>query len=88
MKHWWPERAYRSKPYLALGVGSALAIGSVVASIVRGDWGMLALVCGLGCVLLIYGGVVLQLRSEYRRRSKWARRDGERGSEHGNGRGR
>lgn len=69
---------------MALAVGSAPAIGGAVASIVRGDWGTLARLCGLVCVLLIYGGVVLQLRSEYRRRSKRARRNGERG----NGRGR
>jgi hypothetical protein len=78
MKRWWPEGAYRSKPYIALGLGCVLALGSIVLSIVRGDWGQLALVCGSGCALLIYGGVIIQLRNEYRQRSKWARHDGER----------
>jgi peptidoglycan/LPS O-acetylase OafA/YrhL len=81
MKHWWPERAYKSKPYVAISVGALSVVGSIVASVVRGDWGLLALVCGLGGAFLIYGGVILQLRSEYRRRSKWARHDGQRHDE-------
>jgi hypothetical protein len=75
MKHWWPEHVYRSKPYVAIGVGGALSLGSVVISILRGDWGLWALACGAGCGLLIYGAVILQLRHEYRQRSKWARQD-------------
>jgi hypothetical protein len=77
IKRWWPEGAYRSKPYIALGLAYVLALGSVVLSIVRADWGQLALVCGSGCALLIYGGVIIQLRHEYRRRSKWPRHDSE-----------
>jgi hypothetical protein len=77
MKHWWPEHVYQSKPYVALGLGAALVLGSVVVSIMRGDWGLWALACGVGCALLIYGAIVLQLRREYRQRSKWARHDAD-----------
>jgi peptidoglycan/LPS O-acetylase OafA/YrhL len=77
MKHWWPEHVYQSKPYVALGAGAALALLSVVVSIVRGDWGLWALVCAVGFGLVIYGAVILQLRREYRQRSKWARHDSE-----------
>ena len=77
MKHWWPEHVYQAKPYVALAVGAVLALGSIAVSIVRGDWGLWALVCGFGCALLIYGAVILQLRREYRHRSKWARHDAD-----------
>ncbi len=77
MKRWWPDGVYQSKPYVALGAGAVLAVGSVVASVIQGDWGWLAIVCAFGCGLLIYGGIVLQLRREYRQRSKWARHDSD-----------
>jgi hypothetical protein len=75
VKHWWPEHVYQSKPYAALGVGAVCVLASFIVSIVRGEWGWLALVCGAGCGLLIYGAVILQLRREYRERSKWARHE-------------
>jgi hypothetical protein len=81
LKHWWPEHVYRSKPYVALGLGTVLALGSIVVSIVRGYWGLWALACGTGCAILIYGAIILQLRREYRQRSKWARHDAQQSKE-------
>jgi hypothetical protein len=38
MKHWWAERLDQSKPCVAPGARAILALGGVIASIVRGDW--------------------------------------------------
>jgi hypothetical protein len=79
-KIWWPPPLYEAKPWVALGLGALLAGGTFITSFFQGSWdGPLFFLFPLGCGLLIYGAVILQLRREYRRSSKWARqteRDG------------
>lgn len=74
-KHWWPPWAYESRPWAALTLGATAGAAALALSIVQGNWsGGTTVFFGAGCVLSIYGAVVLQLRREYRRTSKWERR--------------
>jgi hypothetical protein len=52
-----------------------LAGGAALAkSVAIGSWqGPLMAAFVLGCAVMVYGGVVLQMRYEYRRRSRWKR---------------
>ena len=74
MKRWIPNRLYAAKPWLLVLTGAALAIGSVVWSLVAGAWSDLrGALCGVGVVLGVIGGIILQLRQDYRAQSKWRR---------------
>ena len=80
-KRWWPPPLYEARPWAALVLGALLAGGTFAASFHKGSWdGPFFFLFPLGCGLLIYGAVILQLRREYRQSSKWARqseRDGQ-----------
>ena len=74
-KHWWPPWAYESRPWAALVLGSAGVASGLVVSLIQGHWsGLTTVLFGAGCVLAIYGGVLMQLRREYRSTSQWARK--------------
>jgi len=71
---WWPEPLYEARPYGALTLGLLAGAIALARSIAVGSWEppfLAAMV--LGCGVMVYGGVVLQLRYGYRRRSRWDR---------------
>jgi hypothetical protein len=71
---WWPEPLYEARPYGALTVGllaGAVALARALAVGYWEDFDTLAFVAG--CAVMIYGAVVLQMRYDYRRRSRWKR---------------
>jgi hypothetical protein len=74
MRSWIPQTLYDVKPWAFIGGGAVLAIGATVWSLSAGYWtvwrglSMLA-----GAALAIVGGALLQLRQDYRARSKWRR---------------
>lgn len=72
---WWPSQVYEARPWIALAIGVALAtIAFFQSAGARHEWTFAsALLFLAGCGLAVYGGVVLQLRREYRKRSKWYR---------------
>lgn len=73
-KIWWPPWAYETRPWAALALAALGGAGALVVSIYQGSWGIPAmLVFGMASALAIYGGIVLQLRREYRESSKWVR---------------
>lgn len=72
-KTWWPTRVYEARPWIAIAAGTLLAT-SAAHGHARGEWTFLgALVFLSGCGLVVYGAVVLQIRRDYRKRSKWYR---------------
>lgn len=72
---WWPSRVYEARPWIAIAIGLALAGLAFQASMgAQGAWTFGAAIAFLtGCGLVVYGGVVLQIRRDYRKRSKWYR---------------
>jgi protein-S-isoprenylcysteine O-methyltransferase Ste14 len=74
MKHWTPPGYYNAKPWVMMGVGAILCLGSMGMSIKIGDWTVWrGMGCFVGAVLVIAGGAILQLRQTYRANSKWRR---------------
>ena len=74
-KAWWPSNVYEAWPWIAMATGAtaaSLAFWSTLRS--RGEWSFAGVLVFLaGCTLFVYGGYVLQLRRDYRKRSKWHR---------------
>ena len=74
MRSWTPQTLYDAKPWACIIVGSILALGMTAWSLAAGYWTVLR---GLslfgGAALAIIGGVTLQMRQDYRARSKWRR---------------
>jgi predicted MFS family arabinose efflux permease len=74
MKRWIPNSLYAAKPWALVVAGAALVVGSMAWSIVADQWNDLrGALCGLGVVMSVGGGVILQLRQDYRAQSKWRR---------------
>lgn len=74
MKIWTPPALYGAKPWILIVVGACLALGMMLWSLSSGDWtGWRGLLCLTGAGLAIGGGAILQLRQDYRARSKWRR---------------
>ncbi len=77
MRAWTPQAIYETKPWIFVVVGVILAVGATVWSLLAGLWTVArSLSCLAGAALAIVGGVTLQLRHDYRARSKWRRRMG------------
>lgn len=73
-KLWWPEALYEARPYGALTLGLLAGVVSVARSIAVDSWDLpFVAAFVLGCAVMIYGGVVVQVRHAYRRRSRWHR---------------
>ena len=76
MRSWTPQTLYDVKPWAFIGIGVVFAIGMMLWSLWDGSWTVWrGLLCFGGAALAIVGGATLQLRQDYRARSKW-RRDG------------
>jgi hypothetical protein len=74
MKRWTPEALYDAKPWALVVIGGVLSLGTMLWSLWAGLWtGWRGLGCVAGAGLAIGGGVILQLRQDYRARSKWRR---------------
>jgi hypothetical protein len=74
MKFWAPASVYGAKPWVLILVGAVLCVGAMVWSLRAGVWtGWRGLCCFLGAACAIGGGAILQLRQNYRARSKWRR---------------
>jgi hypothetical protein len=74
VKTWLPKFLYDIKPWAFIGIGAPASVGAVVWSVRTGEWtGARGAICVVGAVLAIFGGAILQMRREYRARSKWYR---------------
>jgi len=57
-----------------MAIGAVLAIGMMAWSLSAGSWTVWrCLLCFTGAALAIIGGATLQMRQDYRARSKWRR---------------
>jgi hypothetical protein len=71
-RFWWPEPLYEARPYGALTLGLLAGVISLARSIAVGSWELPFLAAlALGGGVMVYGGLVLQMRRGYRRRSRW-----------------
>ena len=76
MRSWTPQAIYDAKPWVLICAGALLAIGMTLWSLSAGLWTVWrGLLCFIGAGLAIAGGATLQMRQDYRAKSKW-RRDG------------
>ena len=74
MRSWTPRTLYEAKPWAFISIGVILAIGAMLWSLYAGLWTVWrGLMCLAGAALAIVGGATLQLRQDYRARSKWRR---------------
>jgi hypothetical protein len=74
MRSWTPKTLYDAKPWVFIGMGAVLVLGMCGWSLSVGYWTWWR---GLsifgGAALSIVGGATLQMRQDYRARSKWRR---------------
>jgi hypothetical protein len=74
MRPWTPRTLYEAKPWVLTVAGALLAAGATIWSICVGYWTVFrCLAMFSGAALAIIGGVLLQMRQDYRARSKWRR---------------
>jgi hypothetical protein len=74
MRAWTPQSLYEAKPWALIGVGTLLAVGMMLWSLSAGYWTVWrGLSMFAGAALAIIGGITLQMRQDYRARSKWRR---------------
>jgi hypothetical protein len=61
-------------PWCFISAGVALAVGMMAWSLVMGLWTVWrSLLCVGGAALCVIGGITMQVRQDYRARSKWRR---------------
>ncbi len=74
MGSWTPQSLYDAKPWALVGLGAILGLGMTLWSLSAGAWTVWrGLLCFAGAGLAIVGGATLQLRQDYRAKSKWRR---------------
>ena len=74
MSSWTPQKLYDAKPWVFIVVGALLGIGMMLWSLWAGLWTVWrGLLCLGGAGLAIVGGATLQMRQDYRAKSKWRR---------------
>jgi hypothetical protein len=77
MPTWTNRRLYEAKPWLFICIGAVLGIGMMLWSLADGLWTFWrSMLCLGGVALAIVGGATLQMRQDYRARSKWRREKG------------
>ena len=74
MRGWTPKALYDAKPWAFILIGTVLAVGMTAWSLAEGYWTVWrGLAMFAGAALAIVGGATLQMRQDYRARSKWRR---------------
>jgi hypothetical protein len=74
MRSWTPQTLYDAKPWVLMALGAILGIGMMLWSLSAGLWTVWrGLLCLGGVGLAIVGGATLQMRQDYRAKSKWRR---------------
>ena len=74
MRPWTPQTLYESRPWILILVGALLGIGATGWSLAVGYWTVWrGLSMFAGAALAIVGGIILQMRQDYRARSKLRR---------------
>lgn len=74
MRSWIPQTLYEAKPWALIGVGALFGVGMMPWSMAAGSWNVWrGLFCFVGAALAIVGGATLQMRQDYRAKSKWQR---------------
>jgi hypothetical protein len=74
MDTWTPQKLYDVKPWVFMAVGAILGVGMMLWSLLAGNWTVWrGLLCLGGAGLAIVGGATLQMRQDYRAKSKWRR---------------
>jgi hypothetical protein len=74
VRSWTPQTLYDAKPWALIGMGALLTVGMMLWSLSAGLWTVWrGLLCFAGAALAIVGGATLQMRQDYRAKSKWRR---------------
>ncbi len=74
MRSWTPQTLYDAKPWALIGIGALFGVGMMLWSMSAGSWNVWrGLFCLVGAALAIVGGATLQMRQDYRAKSKWQR---------------
>jgi hypothetical protein len=74
MRSWTPQTLYDLKPWVFMALGAILGVGMMLWSLSAGAWTVWrGLLCLGGVALAIIGGATLQMRQDYRAKSKWRR---------------
>ena len=74
MRNWTPQSLYNLKPWVFVVAGAFLGVGMMLWSLWAGLWTpWRGLLCLGGAGLAIVGGAILQMRQDYRAKSKWRR---------------
>jgi hypothetical protein len=71
---WMPQSLYDAKPWVFMGLGAVLTVGATAWSLAIGYWTVWrGATMFIGAAFAIVGGITLQMRQDYRARSKWRR---------------
>jgi hypothetical protein len=74
MKFWASPAVYGAKPWVLIVTGAIFCVGAMGWSLWAGVWTVWrGFFCFLGAGFAVGGGAILQLRQNYRARSKWRR---------------
>ena len=74
MRSWTPQTLYDAKPWVLIVAGAILGVGMMLWSLSAGLWTVWrGLLCLVGAGLAVVGGATLQMRQDYRAKSKWRR---------------
>jgi hypothetical protein len=74
MRPWTSATLYEARPWILISAGALLGIGATGWSLAAGYWTVWrGLSMFAGAALAIVGGIILQLRQDYRARSKLRR---------------
>ena len=64
-----PRGLYEARPFIAMAIGAVAAFAALAHALSLGEESVLACsAMGVGCLLVLYGGMTKQMRNEHRRR--------------------
>ena len=73
-RFWWPEPLYEIKPYGVLALGLFAALIAAVRSWAVAAWDtQFTVALAFSVVSIAYAVLVMRVRHDYRRRSRWNR---------------